>query len=214
MRNSVKYMKPDWKIEKGLVDYQTALELMEARVAAIREGQAEELVWLLEHPPLYTAGTSADAGDLIDPDRFPVFQTGRGGQYTYHGPGQRVGYVMLDLKARRPDVRAYVRGLEEWLIQTLAVFDVKGERREGRVGIWVVGDDGREDKVAALGVRIRKWVSFHGVALNVDPNLDHFGGIVPCGISKHGVTSLAKLGIETTMAEVDRALQGTFKKVF
>ena len=218
MRNSVKYMeqsmKPEWKIEKGLVEYQAALGIMEARVAAIREGKAEEMVWLLEHPPLYTAGTSAEASDLIDPDRFPVFQTGRGGQYTYHGPGQRVGYVMLDLKARKPDVRAYVRDLEEWLIQTLACFGVTGERREGRVGIWVVGKDGREDKIAALGVRIRKWVSFHGVALNLDPNLDHFGGIVPCGINDHGVTSLTKLGIKATMSDVDTALQKTFRDVF
>ncbi|MCW9045958.1 MAG: lipoyl(octanoyl) transferase LipB, partial [Alphaproteobacteria bacterium] len=187
---------------------------MESRVAAIRKGESPELTWLLEHPPLYTAGASTDPTDLIDKDRFPVYQTGRGWQYTYHGPGQRVGYVMLDLKVRNPDVRAYVHDLEEWLIQTIATFGIHGERREGRVGIWVVGKDGRENKIAALGVRIRKWVTFHGVALNVNPDLSHFGGIIPCGISQFGITSLADQGIDTSMEEVDQALQKAFSEIF
>ncbi len=204
----------EWKINASQVDYPTALATMEQRVADIRNGIQTEMVWLLEHPSLYTAGTSSNPQDLIDPDRFPVFNTGRGGQYTYHGPGQRVGYVMLDLKARTPDVRAYVHSLEEWLILTLAQFGIKGERREGRVGIWVVGKEGRENKIAALGVRIRKWVTFHGVALNVNPDLTHFSGIVPCGISDHGVTSLADQGIDISMEEVDQALRENFSKVF
>jgi len=203
---------PDWKIDDTPVAYPDALALMEDRAAAIAEGRARELVWLLEHPPIYTAGTSADDADLLDA-RFPVFRTGRGGQFTYHGPGQRVGYVMLDLKTRKPDVRAYVRDLEQWLIETLAEFNVKGERREGRVGIWVQRGM-REDKIAALGVRIKRWVTFHGVSLNVDPDLSHFTGIVPCGISQHGVTSLADLGIPVTMADVDVALKRGFQKVF
>jgi len=203
---------PDWKISDTPVAYPDALALMEDRAAAIAEGRARELVWLLEHPPIYTAGTSADDADLLDA-RFPVFRTGRGGQFTYHGPGQRVGYVMLDLKTRKPDVRAYVRDLEQWLIETLAEFNVKGERREGRVGIWVQRGL-REDKIAALGVRIKRWVTFHGVSLNVEPDLSHFTGIVPCGISQHGVTSLADLGIPVTMADVDVALKRGFQKVF
>jgi lipoyl(octanoyl) transferase len=206
----------EWKISNRQVPYPDALAYMEARAAAIAEGkageQARELVWLLEHPPIYTAGTSAQDSDLIDA-RFPVYRTGRGGQFTYHGPGQRVGYVMLDLKSRKPDVRAYVRDLEQWLIETLAEFNVKGERREGRVGIWVQRGM-REDKIAALGVRIKRWVTFHGVALNVEPDLTHFAGIVPCGISAHGVTSLADLGSPATMADVDVALKRSFRKIF
>jgi len=205
----------DWKIEPGLTGYAPAVTEMESRVEAIRRGLAPERVWLLEHPPLYTAGTSAKAGDLID-SRFPVFQAGRGGQYTYHGPGQRVAYVMLDLRRRRPDVRRYVDDLEEWLILTLARFGIKGERRSGRVGIWVVHGDGTEDKIAAIGVRLRHWISYHGVSLNVDPDLGHFSGIVPCGIrdQNFGVTSLAALGIPANMASVDEALRQAFEEVF
>jgi lipoyl(octanoyl) transferase len=187
---------------------------MEERVAAIRAGTARELVWLLEHPPLYTAGTSAREADLVDPDLLPVHRSGRGGQFTYHGPGQRVGYVMLDLRRRGQDVRLHVRRLEEWLIRTLARFNVRGERREGRVGIWIAGRDGSEAKIAAIGVRVRHWISFHGVALNVDPELGHYRGIVPCGIAEHGVTSLAALGITATMAEVDGALRAAFPEAF
>ena len=201
-----------WKISDTLVAYPDAVAEMEARVAAIAEGKASEQVWLLEHPPVYTAGTSAQDSDLIEA-RFPVYRTGRGGQFTYHGPGQRVGYVMLDLKHRKPDVRAYVHDLEQWLIETLAMFNVKGERREGRVGIWVQRGV-REDKIAALGVRIKRWVTFHGVALNVEPDLSHFAGIVPCGIRSYGVTSLADLGIPATMADVDVALKASFRKIF
>jgi len=204
----------EWKISTDRQDYPEAVEFMENRVAAIREGQENQLIWLLEHPPLYTAGTSANKADLLDPDRFPVFDTGRGGQFTYHGPGQRVGYVMLDLKNYGSDVRKYVWMLEEWLIRTLARFGITGERREGRVGIWVAAPDGRENKIAALGVRVRRWVSFHGVALNVDPDLSHFDGIVPCGISEHGVTSLAKEGVTASMNEVDTALKEAFNEVF
>ncbi|WP_437361778.1 lipoyl(octanoyl) transferase LipB [Inquilinus limosus] len=204
---------PDWRIDDGPVPYPEALAAMEARVAAIRAGTAPELVWLLEHPPLYTAGTSAQDGDLLAPDRFPVYRTGRGGQYTYHGPGQRVGYVMVDLKRRNPDVRAYVHSLEEWLIRALARFQVKGERREGRVGIWVERD-GFEKKIAAIGVRVRQWVTFHGVALNVDPDLSHFAGIVPCGLAQYGVTSLVDLGLPVTMADVDLALREAWDEVF
>ena len=202
----------EWRVEKNPVPYPDAVAAMEARVAAIRAGTAPELVWLLEHPPIYTAGTSAREADLIDP-RFPVFQTGRGGPYTYPGPGQRVAYVMLDLRRRGPDVRAYVHDLEEWLIRALARLGVKGERREGRVGIWVV-HQGREDKIAAIGVRVRHWVTFHGVSLNVAPNLDDFSGIVPCGIRGHGVTSLAALGVPAAMAEADAALEAAFAEVF
>ena len=206
-------LRPEWKVSDGPVPYPEAVAAMEARAAAIAEGMAGEQIWLLEHPPIYTAGTSANNADLLEP-RFPVFRTGRGGQYTYHGPGQRIGYVMLDLKRRKPDVRAFVFDLEQWLIETLAQFNVRGERREGRVGIWVARDGGREDKIAALGVRIRRWVTFHGVALNVEPDLTHFSGIVPCGVSRHGVTSLADLGLTATMADVDVALQQAFRKVF
>ena len=206
-------LRPEWKVSDGPVPYPEAVAAMEARAAAIAEGMAGEQIWLLEHPPIYTAGTSANDADLLDP-RFPVFRTGRGGQYTYHGPGQRIGYVMLDLKRRKPDVRAFVFDLEQWLIETLAQFNVRGERREGRVGIWVARDGGREDKIAALGVRIRRWVTFHGVALNVAPDLTHFAGIVPCGVSRHGVTSLADLGLAVTMADVDVALQQAFRKTF
>jgi lipoyl(octanoyl) transferase len=208
----------EWKTSDQAVAYPGAVALMEARAAAIADGSAGELVWLLEHPPIYTAGTSSNEADLLEA-RFPVYHTGRGGQFTYHGPGQRVGYVMLDLKTRKPDVRAYVRDLEQWLIETLALFNVKGERREGRVGIWVQRgatstSNEREDKIAALGVRIKRWVTFHGVALNVEPDLSHFSGIVPCGVSQHGVTSLADLGIPVSMADVDVALQQSFKKIF
>lgn len=202
----------EWKISPHLIAYPDALAEMESRAAAIAEASAAEMVWLLEHPPIYTAGTSAKEQDLLDP-RFPVFHTGRGGQFTYHGPGQRIGYVMLNLKRRKPDVRAYVHDLEEWLIETLKEFDVKGERREGRVGIWVRRGS-HEDKIAALGVRIKRWISLHGVALNVDPNLEHFSGIVPCGVTGHGVTSLAKLGIAAKMSDIDLALKKSFEKIF
>ena len=182
------FQAPEWRFEDAPVSYQKAVEQMEVRVARIRAGSAPELVWLLEHPPLYTAGTSALPEDLLEA-RFPVHRTGRGGQFTYHGPGQRVGYVMLDLKRRRPDVRAFVHDLEEWLIRALARFNIRGERRDGRVGIWV-GDPGGDAKIAAIGVRVRQWVTFHGVALNVEPDLSHYDGIVPCGVREHGVTSL------------------------
>jgi lipoyl(octanoyl) transferase len=204
--------RTEWRISDRPVAYPEALAVMEARAAAIADGQADEMVWLLEHPPIYTAGTSANDADLIDA-RFPVYHTGRGGQFTYHGPGQRVGYVMLNLKNRKPDVRGFVRDLEEWLIESLAQFGVKGERREGRVGIWVVRGS-HEDKIAALGVRIRRWVTFHGVSLNVEPDLSHFNGIVPCGIRQHGVTSLADLGILASMADVDVAMKQSFEKIF
>jgi len=206
-------LNTEWVIREGLLPYDEAVAEMEARAEAIARGDANERVWLVEHPPIYTAGTSAKAEDLLDA-RFPVFKTGRGGQYTYHGPGQRVGYVMLNLKARGPDVRVFVRDLEEWLIRTLAEFNVKGERREGRVGIWVARGNGREDKIAAIGVRVRRWVTFHGVSLNVEPDLSHFTGIVPCGISEHGVTSLVDLGIPVSMADVDVAMKRAFESVF
>ena len=207
----------EWRIDDAPTGYEAALEVMEARAAAIRAGEAQELVWLLEHPPLYTAGTSAKPTDLLVPDRFPVYRSGRGGQYTYHGPGQRVGYVMLDLKARgQEDVRAYVRDLEEWIIRTLARFNIRGERRAGRIGIWVDRGGGREDKIAAIGVRIRRWVTMHGIAINLDPTLEHFSGIVPCGIAGEalGVTSLHQLGILISMPELDSALRGSFEEVF
>lgn len=203
----------EWRVEDGLTPYPDAVRAMEERVEAIAKGEAPDLVWLVEHPPIYTAGTSAQDEDLLDA-RFPVFKTGRGGQFTYHGPGQRVGYVMLDLKRRKPDVRGFVHDLEEWLIRTLAAFDVKGERREGRVGIWVARGGGREDKIAAIGVRVRKWVTYHGVSFNVAPDLTHFGGIVPCGISEHGVTSLHDLGIAASMADTDAAMKAAFAGVF
>jgi lipoyl(octanoyl) transferase len=209
----------EWLIEDRRVAYPEAVAFMERRVAEIRAGKAPETVWLLEHPPLYTAGTSARPEDLLEPERFPVYRTGRGGQYTYHGPGQRVAYVMLDLKARGGDVRAFVHDLETWLIATLARFNVVGERRPGRVGIWVArgrsgAPDAREDKIAAIGVRVRRWVSYHGVALNVDPDLSHFSGIVPCGVREHGVTSLVDLGRPVTLADVDVALRAAFDDLF
>ena len=208
----------EWRISDQPVDYVEAIAEMEARAAAIQMGQALEMVWLLEHPPLYTAGTSARDEDLLTPDRFPVHRTGRGGQFTYHGPGQRVAYVMLDLKRRRQDVRCYVNALEEWLIATLARFNVQGERRDGRVGIWLRridrGQPDREDKIAAVGVRIKRWVTLHGVALNVGPDLGHFGGIVPCGIAEHGVTSLEDLGLPVSMSDVDMALRECFEGSF
>src|SRR5215510_6340903 len=208
----------EWRISDSAVRYPEAVAAMEARAADIASGQAGELVWLLEHPPLYTSGTSGRSEDLLDP-RFPLFTTGRGGQLTYHGPGQRVAYVMLDLKRRRPDVRAYVAGLEEWIIRTLARFNVRGERREDRVGVWVKRPDkgeGYEDKIAAIGVRLRRWVSFHGIAINVEPELSHFAGIVPCGVAdpRYGVTSLVDLGHPVTMADVDIALRQAFEELF
>jgi len=207
----------EWLIADGIVDYEHGLAEMESRATAIAEGRAAERVWLVEHPSLYTAGTSARAEDLLTPDRFPVFHTGRGGQFTYHGPGQRVAYVMLDLSRRRRDVRALVSGLETWLIGTLGRFNVRGETRADRVGVWVRrperGDD-VEDKIAAIGVRLRRWVSFHGVALNVDPDLEHFSGIVPCGVRRHGVTSLVDLGRPVSMPEVDSMLRAEFEGVF
>ena len=211
-------MNLEWRISDEPVAYPDAVAEMDARAAAIRAGTAPELVWLLEHPPLYTAGTSANPEDLLETDRFPIFQTGRGGQYTYHGPGQRVAYVMLDLTTRKQDIRAYVQALEDWIIQTLAAFNVKGERRDGRVGIWVTrGDIGaplREDKIAAIGVRLKRWVSMHGISINVEPDLSHFEGIVPCGINEHGVTSLHDLGQMASMPEVDLELRAAFETVF
>ncbi len=207
----------EWAIANGQVDYDEAVATMEARVAAIRNGTAAERVWLTEHPPLYTAGTSAKPADLLAPDRFPVHRTGRGGQYTYHGPGQRVAYLMLDLNRRQADVRLFVHTLEDWVINTLAAFNVTAGRREGAVGIWVKRPDkglGREDKIAAIGIRVRRWVTFHGIALNVDPVLEHFSGIVPCGISSQGVTSLADLGIPVSMEEVDSILRREFEALF
>jgi len=200
---------PEWRIEPGLTDYPTALAAMEARVAAIRETGAPELVWLVEHPPVYTAGTSAIPRDLVAPDRFPVFQTGRGGQYTYHGPGQRVGYLMLDLAARGRDIRCFVDGLESWVIDTLATFGLAAFQAKGRVGVWVSTSAG-EAKIAALGVRVRRWVSYHGLAINVTPDLSHFSGIVPCGLPDYSVTSLDALGISASMSDVDEALKATF----
>jgi len=207
----------EWALSSGYVDYAAAEAAMEARVAAIAAGEAEELVWLLEHPPLYTAGVSAKDDDLLAPDRFPVHRTGRGGQFTYHGPGQRVAYVMLDLNRRGKDVRGFVHGLEDWIIGALDRFGVEAGMREGRVGVWVERKGAgwsREDKIAAIGVKVRKWVSFHGISLNVEPDLDHFGGIVPCGITEHGVTSLVDLGVLATMDEADDALKSSFQRVF
>jgi lipoyl(octanoyl) transferase len=212
----------DWLISDELTDYPTAMQSMENRVAGILSNKMDEQVWLLEHPPLYTAGTSASEADLLDHDRFPVFDARRGGEYTYHGPGQRVAYAMLDLNMRERDVRKYVNKLEEWIILTLVEFGVKGERRIGRVGVWVVRPDRpplpdgspAEDKIAAIGVRIRRWVTFHGISINVEPDLEHFSGIVPCGISDYGVTSLGDLGIPVTMTDVDIALRETFLQVF
>ena len=210
---------PEWRIADGLVAYPDAIATMQARVAAIRAGTAGEQVWLVEHPPLFTAGTSADPADLSNPAGLPTYAAGRGGQWTYHGPGQRTGYVMLDLT--RPhgpvpprDVREFVWALEEWLIRALDRFNLRGERREGRVGIWIAGRDGRENKIAAIGVRLTRWVSWHGVALNVEPNLAHFDGIVPCGIREHGVTSLVDQGIPATLEEADAALMAAWPEVF
>ena len=208
----------EWHISDRAVDYLAAVAAMEARVAAIAAAEAPEMVWLLEHPPLYTSGTSGRSGDLLDP-RFPIFATGRGGQLTYHGPGQRVAYVMLDLKRRRPDVRTYVAALEQWIIGTLAAFNVRGERREDRVGVWVNRPDkgaGCEDKIAAIGVRVKRWVSFHGIAINVEPDLSHFSAIVPCGVAdpRYGVTSLVDLGHPVALADVDIALRQTFEDIF
>ncbi|MDB5442041.1 MAG: lipoate-protein ligase [Phenylobacterium sp.] len=208
----------EWAVSRGLVGYEDAVAAMEARAEAIAEGRAGELVWLLEHPPLYTAGVSAKPGDLLDPGRFPVFRSGRGGQFTYHGPGQRVAYLMLDLRARERDVRAFVAALEAWLIGALAGLEVTGEVRPGRVGVWVErkapGVPAREEKIAAIGVKLRRWVSFHGVSLNVAPDLAHFAGIVPCGQTEHGVTSLVDLGLPATMDDADAALMASFREVF
>ncbi|MGE0769060.1 MAG: lipoyl(octanoyl) transferase LipB [Hyphomicrobiaceae bacterium] len=207
----------EWYISDGPVDYETAVAVMDRRAAAVAAGGAAELVWLLEHPPLYTGGTSAKVQDLLVPDRFPVYQTGRGGQYTYHGPGQRVAYVMLDVKRRGADVRAFVSSLEGWLIDTLDAFGVRGETRADRVGVWVARPErgaGVEDKIAAIGIRLRRWVSLHGIALNVEPDLEHFSGIVPCGVAAHGVTSLVDLGRVVTLPEVDMALEAAFVSRF
>ena len=208
----------EWRISDRPVDYAEAVAAMETRAAAIAAGEASELVWLLEHPPLYTSGTSGKASDLLDP-RFPLFATGRGGQLTYHGPGQRVAYVMLDLKRRQPDVRAFVAALEEWIIRTLAAFNVRGERREDRVGVWVKRPEkgaGHEDKIAAIGVRLKRWVSFHGISINVEPDLSHFSAIVPCGVAdpRYGVTSLVDLGHAIGLTDVDVALRGAFEEIF
>ena len=210
----------EWIITDGLTDYDAAVTFMEARVDAIHRGEADECIWLLEHPPLYTAGTSAKPADLVEPDRFPVYTTKRGGQYTYHGPGQRIAYVMLDVGKRGHDVRRFVQDLENWVIATLAEFSVHGEIRDGRVGVWVQRDDkplnaiGQppEDKIAALGIRLRKWISFHGISINVEPDISHFSGIVPCGITEHGVTSLVDLGLPVTMNDLDVALRNTFEE--
>jgi lipoyl(octanoyl) transferase len=207
----------EWVISEGLTEFEAAVAEMESRAAAIAMGKAAERVWLVEHPPLYTAGTSAREHDLIGPVHFPVFKTGRGGQFTYHGPGQRVAYVMLDLSLRKPDLRAFVHALEDWIIRTLSSFNIRGERREGRIGVWVprpAKGDGIEDKIAAIGIRVRRWVSFHGVSINVEPELSHYRGIVPCGIRGHGVTSLADLGWPVSVPELDAALRVAFEEVF
>lgn len=207
----------EWVIADEPVGYEAAVAEMEARAALIADGAARERVWLVEHPALYTAGTSAKDEDLLTPERFPVHRTGRGGQFTYHGPGQRVAYVMLDLKRREPDLRRFVSALEAWLIGTLGAFNIRGERREERVGVWVrrpEKGEGAEDKIAALGIRVRRWVSFHGISLNVEPELAHFDGIVPCGVSDQGVTSLVDLGLPVTMPEVDSALRAEFERIF
>ena len=209
---------PEWRMDREPVDYLEAVATMESRVMDIRNGNAPELVWLLEHPPLYTAGTSANPEHLLSPDRFPVHKTGRGGEYTYHGPGQRVAYVMLDLKRRGPDIRCYVHNLEEWVIRSLDSFGIKGERRKGRVGIWVAQQTAEgipwEAKIAAVGVRVRRWVTYHGIAINVAPDLSHFEGIVPCGILEHGVTSFADLGLDTALTDLDFVLQAHFEEIF
>ena len=210
---------PEWIVAEGLVPYPDAVAFMEARASAIAEGSARECVWLVEHPPLYTAGVSAKTTDLIAPDRFPVFTSARGGQYTYHGPGQRVAYVMLDLNRRKKDVRLFVEALEQWVIDTLWRFNVEGHIRPGRVGVWVERKDKgysplTEDKIAAIGIKLRRWVSFHGISLNVEPDLSHFSGIVPCGITEYGVTSLLDLGLPVTMDDVDYALRMSFETIF
>lgn len=211
-----------WRIEDGLTSYEDALSFMENEATKVANGEADELIWLIEHPPLYTAGTSARDEDLVEPDRFDVYQTGRGGEYTYHGPGQRVAYVMLDLKRRKQDVRAFISALEAWIIGTLGEMNIRGERREDRVGVWVQRPekarlpDGsmNEEKIAAIGIRLRKWVSFHGIAINVEPDLEHFSGIVPCGVQKYGVTSLVDLGLPVTMDDLDIHLKTTFEGIF
>lgn len=204
----------EWRVSEGLVGYIDAVRQMEERVAEILAGAVDELVWLLEHPTIYTAGTSAKRADLIDPERFPVFPTGRGGQYTYHGPGQRIGYVMLDLNKRVRDVRCYVYYLESWLITTLSTFGITGERRPDRVGIWIRGDDGSEAKIAAVGVRVRRWTTFHGVAINNAPDLEHYAGIIPCGVTAHGITSIKDQGVDISMSELDSALKAAFADTF
>ena len=214
VRNVSETQEIDFIYSNHPVPYEDAVMQMEARVQAIHEGRAKECIWFLEHPPLYTAGTSANENDLLQPDRFPVYKTGRGGQYTYHGPGQRVVYVMLDLGKRNKDVRKFVANLEAWVINTLDHFNVKGEIREGRVGVWVDRGHGREDKIAAIGIRVRKWVSYHGISINVEPELDHFSGIVPCGIQAHGVTSLVDLGLPVSMTDIDIALKQEFGNLF
>lgn len=217
MRGNAAGKTIQWAISEGLVPYQAALDAMNARAAAIRDGRAPQLVWLLEHPPLYTAGTSARPEDLLSPGLFPVFETGRGGQFTYHGPGQRIAYVMLDMRHRGGDVRGLVCDIERWVIGALAAFNVKGERREGRVGIWVSRPekgDGKEDKIAAIGLRVSRWITTHGLSFNVEPDLAHYGGIVPCGISEHGVTSLADLGLPVSMSDADIALKTAFEQIF
>ncbi|MEN2979925.1 lipoyl(octanoyl) transferase LipB [Tistrella bauzanensis] len=204
----------EWLVTPGLTDYPAAVARMEARAAAIRDGTAGEQVWLVEHPPIYTAGTSAQDRDLIAPGRFPVYKTGRGGQITYHGPGQRVAYVMLDLKPRGSDIRAFVHAMEDWVIDTLDQFNLKGLRRDGRVGVWIDRGDGHDDKIAAIGVRVRRWVSFHGISINVEPDLGHYAGIIPCGVRGHGVTSLVDQGRPVGMVEADMALRAAFEEIF
>ncbi len=207
----------EWKISTEPIDYLDAMDFMESRVQVIIEGKKDNLVWLLEHNSVYTAGTSADNNDLITPDKFPVHQTGRGGEYTYHGIGQRIAYVMIDLRKQyegKPDLKKYVYDLEQWIILTLQHFGIKGERQKNRIGIWIIDDNGNENKIAALGIRVRKWVAFHGIAININPDLEHFNGIVPCGIKNYGVTSLEKRGIETSMNEVNAVLKRKFGEVF
>ena len=214
-RSALKSATPvEWRVSDALVEYDRALEEMERRAKSVSDGETAQQVWLLEHPPLYTAGTSAKPSDLVEPDRFPVFKAGRGGQYTYHGPGQRVAYLMLDLRERGRDVRCFVSGVEQLVIDTLAEFGVQGGRRDGRVGVWVDLEDGTEAKIAAIGIRIRRWVSFHGLSINVAPDLSHFNGIVPCGIREHGVTSLADLGVSVSMEEADQVLRRKFEDIF
>lgn len=218
-RDATPLPPPEWRISAGQMAYREAVAAMEARVAAIAAGAAGDLIWLLEHPPLYTKGTSARPEELLEPSLLPIFETGRGGRYTYHGPGQRIGYVMVDLKRRRLDIRGFVRGLESWIISALGTFGVRGERRTGRVGIWVAREGGREDKIAAIGVRVRRGVTYHGLSINVAPDLGHYRGIVPCGIGGPGqghlgITSLADLGIKATMRDIDAAMMTTFERVF